>query len=86
MSLKQKSKNKNIRDSYRGINEFKKGYQPSTNLVKYEHDLLADFHNILDRWKNSFCPILDAYGVNDVSQTERHTAEPLVRGNSSFEV
>jgi hypothetical protein len=30
MSLQQHSKNKNIRDLYRGINEFKKGYQPRT--------------------------------------------------------
>jgi hypothetical protein len=30
------SKNKNIRDLYRGINEFKKGYQPTANLVKDE--------------------------------------------------
>jgi hypothetical protein len=28
------SKNKDIRDLYRIINEFKKGYQPRTNLVK----------------------------------------------------
>jgi hypothetical protein len=27
-------KNKNIRDLYRGMNEFKKGYQPTSNLVK----------------------------------------------------
>jgi hypothetical protein len=31
--LESKSKNKNIRYLYRGINEFKKGYQPRTNLV-----------------------------------------------------
>jgi hypothetical protein len=30
------SKNKNIRDLYRGISEFKQGYQPKTNLVKEE--------------------------------------------------
>jgi hypothetical protein len=30
------SKNKNVRDLYRGINEFKKGYQPRANLVKDE--------------------------------------------------
>jgi hypothetical protein len=36
-------KNKNIRDLYRAITEFKKGYQPETNLVKDERgDLLAD--------------------------------------------
>jgi hypothetical protein len=40
---------------YRGINEFKKGYQPRTNMVKAESgDLLADCHSILNRWKNYF--------------------------------
>jgi hypothetical protein len=35
-------KNKNIRDLYRGINLFKRGYQPRSNLVKDENgDLLA---------------------------------------------
>jgi hypothetical protein len=32
-------------DTYRGICEFKKSYQPRINLVKDENgDLLADFH------------------------------------------
>jgi hypothetical protein len=45
--LEPNSKNKNIRDLYRSINEFKKGYQPRTNLVKDERgDLLADPHKI----------------------------------------
>jgi hypothetical protein len=45
------SKNKNIRDLYRGINELKKDYQSRTNLVKDENgDLLADSHRILNRW------------------------------------
>jgi hypothetical protein len=44
------SKNKNIRDLHRGITEFKKGYQPKTNLVKDERgDLLADPQKILTR-------------------------------------
>jgi hypothetical protein len=35
--------NKKIRDLYRGINEFKKGYQPRINIIKYENgNLLAD--------------------------------------------
>jgi hypothetical protein len=34
--LESNSKNKNIRDLYRAINEFKKGYQPRINLVKDE--------------------------------------------------
>jgi hypothetical protein len=37
------SKNKNIRDLYRGINGFKRGYQLRRNFVKDETgDLLAD--------------------------------------------
>jgi hypothetical protein len=44
------SKNKNIRLLNRGINDFKKGNQPKNNLVKDENgDLLADYHNILNR-------------------------------------
>jgi hypothetical protein len=54
--LESKSKNKNIRDLYRGINEFKKGYQPRTGFVKDERgDLLADPYKILNRWKSYFC-------------------------------
>jgi hypothetical protein len=38
-----------------GINEFKGGYHPRSNLVKAENgDLLADSHNILNRWKSYF--------------------------------
>ena len=32
--LETNSKIKNIRDLYRGISDFKKGYQPRTNIVK----------------------------------------------------
>jgi hypothetical protein len=50
------SKNKNIRDLYRGIHEFKMGYHPRSNLVEDENsDLLAD-SNILNRWKKYFNP------------------------------
>jgi hypothetical protein len=46
--LATNSKNKNIIDLYRGINEFKRGYQPRSNLVKDENgDLLADSHSAL---------------------------------------
>jgi hypothetical protein len=42
------SKNKNIRELYRGINDFKKGYQPRTNIVKDEKgDLVTGCHSIL---------------------------------------
>jgi hypothetical protein len=58
--LELNSKNKNIRKLYKGINEFKKGYQPVTNLVKVERgDLVEDPHKILNRWKNYFCQLLN---------------------------
>jgi hypothetical protein len=37
--LATNSKNKHIRDLYRGINEFKRGYQPRNNLVKDENGI-----------------------------------------------
>jgi hypothetical protein len=36
IELTTNNKNKNIRDLYRGINEFKWGYQPRNNLMKDE--------------------------------------------------
>ena len=40
----------NIRDLYRGVNDFKKGYQPRNNLVKDEKgDFITDSHSILAR-------------------------------------
>jgi hypothetical protein len=50
MSFATNNKNKNIRDLYRGENEFKRGYQPRNNSMKDENgDLLADLHHILKR-------------------------------------
>jgi hypothetical protein len=47
--------------------------------VKDENgDLLADSHNILNRWMNFFPQLLDVHRVSDVRQIEVHTAEPLV--------
>jgi hypothetical protein len=67
--LATNSKKKNIRDLYRGINEFKRGYQPRNNLIKDENgDLLADSHNILNRRKNYFSQLLNVHNVSDVRQ------------------
>jgi hypothetical protein len=85
--LAMKSKNNNIRNQYKGINEFKRGYQPKKNLVKNENgDLLADSHNILNRWKNYFSQLLNEHNVSKVRQIEVHMAEPLVPGPSCLEV
>jgi hypothetical protein len=52
------SKNKNIRELHRGVNEFKRGYQPWNNLVDDENgDLLTDTYNIWNWWKNCFSQI-----------------------------
>jgi len=59
----------------------RKDNQPKTNVVKHENgDLLADFNNILRRWKNYFCWLLNTHCDNNV----RHTARPLVPEPSSF--
>ena len=56
--LETSSENNNIRELLRGINEFKEGYLYRSNLIKDEKsDLLADFHSILNRWKNHFCQL-----------------------------
>jgi hypothetical protein len=70
---------KKIRDLYRGINEFKKGYHPRINIIKDENgNLIADPQNVLYRWKNFFNQVLNVHGVHDVRQMDIHTAEPLV--------
>jgi len=85
--IEPNSKIKNIRKMYRDINDFKKVYLPRINIVKDEKcDLFADPQNILAGWRNYFSQLLTVHGVNDVSQTEMHTAEPLVSEQSAFEV
>ena len=55
MKLKQTVKKKSTRNSYKGINEFKKGYRPRTNLAKDEKgDVLAHSHSTLNRLTNFF--------------------------------
>jgi hypothetical protein len=85
--LESNSKNKNIRDLYRGINEFKKCYQPRSNLLKDQRgNLLVHAHKILNRWKNYFCELLNVHGACGGRQTEMHTAEPFVPEPSVSEV
>jgi hypothetical protein len=50
-------------------------------------DLLADSHNILNRWKNYFSRLLNVHNISDVRQIEVvHMAEPLVPSPSRLEV
>jgi hypothetical protein len=72
---------------YIGINEFKRGYQLRSNLVKDESgDLLADSNTTLNRWKSYFSQLLNVHDVSDVRQIEIHTAEPLVPDSSHREI
>jgi hypothetical protein len=78
--------NNKIRKLYRGINKFKKGYQPRTNFVKDETgNLVLDPHKILNRWKNYFCQLLNVHRVGGIRQTEMHTAESSVPEPSDSE-
>jgi hypothetical protein len=55
--------------------------------VKDENgDLLADSHNILNKWKNYISQFFNVHIVRDIRQIEIHTAEPLVPGPSCLEV
>jgi hypothetical protein len=67
---------------HRGINKFKRGYQPRSNVLKNENDLLGDSHNILNRWKNYLSQLLNVHSVNNVTQLEIHT----LPDPNSFEV
>jgi hypothetical protein len=63
--LEMNSKNKNIRDLYRGISD-------------ENRDLFSDSSNIVNRWKCYFSQLLNIYNVSDVRQIEIHSAESLV--------
>jgi hypothetical protein len=85
--LETNNKNKNIRDLYRGINKFKKGYQSRINIIGDENgNLIADPQDVLNKWKNFFNQLLNVHGVHDVRQMDIHTAEPLVPEPSLVEV
>jgi len=73
---------------YRGINDFKKGYQPRNKIVKDENrDLFADdSHRFLASRRKHFSQVLNVHEVNDVTQTEIRTAEPLVPDPSTLEI
>jgi len=74
--LETNNKIQNITDLYRGISDFKKGYQPRCNIVKDEKgDLFADTHSILARWRNYSSQLFNVHGFKDIGQAEIHTAD-----------
>jgi hypothetical protein len=76
--LESNSKYKIIRDLCRGINEFKKGYRPRTNLAKDEDFYLFANHNIVNRWMNCFCQILNVQVLGGQKyRQQRHLCQSL---------
>ena len=58
--LEENSKNKNIREMYKGINEFKKGYHPRAYVIKKDDGtIIADTSSILSRWEQFFSNLLN---------------------------
>jgi hypothetical protein len=81
--LATNSKNKNIRQLCREINEFKE----RSNLVKDEDcDKLADSNTIVNRWKCYFSQVLNVHNISVVRQREIRSAEPLVLDPNHLEV
>jgi hypothetical protein len=79
--LAMNNKNKNIRDLFRGINKFKKDYHSRSNLVKDENgDLLADTHEILNRWRKRH------YGLKSINLLILFgiTKNGLISGRSAY--
>ena len=65
------SKNKNTRDLYKGIKDFKTEYQARVNLIKNEkEELLANSNTILNRWKDYFNQLLNVRDDNDMGEIE----------------
>ena len=48
--------------------------------------MFTDFHSILAGWRNHFYQLLNIHGINDVRQTEIHTAKPLIPAPSAFKI
>ena len=58
--LEENSKNKNIREMYKGINEFKKGYQPRAYVIKkHNGTIVVDTTSIVSRWEQFFSNLLN---------------------------
>ena len=70
---------------YRDISDFKKGYQPRTNVAKDETgDLVTHFYSISGKWRNYFSQLLNVHGFHDVGQTETHTTGTIVPEQSDI--
>jgi hypothetical protein len=81
------SKIKKYQRLLEGISDFKNIYRFRTIIVRNKKgDLVTDCHRILASQRNYFSQQLNVHGVNDVRQTDIHTAEPPVPERSAFDL
>jgi len=73
------SKIKNIRDLYKGINDFKKGYQPRFHRVQNDKgDLVTECQSISAKWRNQFSQLFNVVYMGLVMlRRQIHPAETL---------
>ena len=72
---------------YKGINEFKKGYQPRAyERKKHDATTIADTTSILSRWEPFFGNLLNVNQVIINEGSEVYTAEPDIPEPSLIEV
>ena len=65
----------------------RKGYQPRTNIVKMSRVIWLQTPTVYWLGEGTISlSYFNIHGVNDVRQTEIHTAEPLVPESSAFEI
>jgi len=76
--IETNSNTKNIRNVYMGINDFKKGYQSRTNIVKDEKGDLVTDSTVFWLGGGTISLLLIGHKVTDVRWTETLTAESLV--------
>jgi hypothetical protein len=68
---------------YLFFSRFKKAYLLKNNLITGDHDLLAHYHSILNRWNNYSCQLLNGHWIIiGVRHAEIHTADTLVPESS----
>jgi hypothetical protein len=48
-------------------------------VMDVKGDMVTDSHKILARWRNQFSQLMNVHGVDDVRQTQIHTADPQVQ-------
>ncbi|XP_018357099.1 PREDICTED: uncharacterized protein LOC108757184 [Trachymyrmex septentrionalis] len=87
--IDENCKSSNVRGTYMGINNFRKGFQARTEMVKDENDnLVTDTTAVLNTWKNYFDRLLNVESENDreIENFEYHTAEPRINEPTISEV